>query len=144
MLHLVLQFTFDDVLQHASQDEVFQVSLLAHILAPTVKHTVSLWQSMLYLGCSPQSCAVVLIQACADDLVDTVLDGYNATILAYGQTGAGKTYTMTGGKADYKQRGLIPRSIHKVSKSPLGTSIIAKQACMCSCGANMHACMQLC
>ncbi len=55
-----------------------------------------------------------MLQACADDLVDTVLDGCNATILAYGQTGAGKTYTMTGGKADYKQRGLIPRSIHKV------------------------------
>lgn len=55
-----------------------------------------------------------MLQACADDLVDTVLDGCNATILAYGQTGAGKTYTMTGGKADYKQRGLTPRSIHKV------------------------------
>ena len=58
-----------------------------------------------------------MLQACADDLVDTVLDGCNATILAYGQTGAGKTYTMTGGKADYKQRGLIPRSIHKVQAS---------------------------
>lgn len=42
LLHLVLQFTFDDVLQHASQDEVFQVSLVAHCLAPTVKHVVSL------------------------------------------------------------------------------------------------------
>ena len=58
-----------------------------------------------------------LLKACADDLVSTVLDGCNATILAYGQTGAGKTYTMTGGKADYQQRGLIPRSIHKVSCS---------------------------
>ena len=54
------------------------------------------------------------LKACANDLVSTVLDGCNATILAYGQTGAGKTYTMTGGKADYEQRGLIPRSIHKV------------------------------
>lgn len=95
---------------------------------------------MLYLGYSPELCAVTLIQACADDLVDTVLDGYNATILAYGQTGAGKTYTMTGGKADYKQRGLIPRSIHKVSNPSPGTSIIAKQACMRSCNASMHTC----
>lgn len=55
-----------------------------------------------------------VLKACADDLLSTVLDGCNATVLAYGQTGAGKTYTMTGGKADYKQRGLIPRSIHKV------------------------------
>lgn len=38
--------------------------------------------------------------------------------MAYGQTGAGKTYTMSGGKVNYKQRGLIPRSIHQVSKPP--------------------------
>jgi hypothetical protein len=30
------------------------------------------------------------------DLVESALDGHNVTILAYGQTGAGKTYTMLG------------------------------------------------
>lgn len=29
-------------------------------------------------------------------LIDGVLDGYNATVFAYGATGAGKTYTMLG------------------------------------------------
>ena len=29
-------------------------------------------------------------------LVDSVLDGFNGTIFAYGQTGTGKTYTMEG------------------------------------------------
>lgn len=29
-------------------------------------------------------------------LVDSVLNGFNGTVFAYGQTGAGKTYTMEG------------------------------------------------
>ncbi len=33
----------------------------------------------------------------AHDSVAAVLDGFNSTIIAYGQTGTGKTYTMTGG-----------------------------------------------
>jgi hypothetical protein len=42
-------------------------------------------------------------EACAQEAVQTVLDGVNCTIMAYGQTGAGKTYTMTGGKANFQQ-----------------------------------------
>lgn len=34
---------------------------------------------------------------CCKGIVDCVLDGFNGTIMCYGQTGAGKTYTMTGG-----------------------------------------------
>ena len=30
------------------------------------------------------------------DLVQSVLDGFNGTIFAYGQTGTGKTFTMQG------------------------------------------------
>ena len=32
----------------------------------------------------------------ARGVVDAVLEGYNGTVLAYGQTGTGKTYTMNG------------------------------------------------
>ena len=35
-------------------------------------------------------------------------------LFSYGQTGAGKTYTMEGGRAP-EQRGIIPRTIAKVS-----------------------------
>jgi kinesin family protein 3/17 len=38
-----------------------------------------------------------IYEQCAFSLVDNVLDGYNGTIFAYGQTGCGKTYTMMGG-----------------------------------------------
>jgi len=36
-------------------------------------------------------------------LVDSVLEGFNGTIFAYGQTGTGKTYTMEG-KLEYMHR----------------------------------------
>ncbi|XP_014215854.1 kinesin-like protein KIF3B [Copidosoma floridanum] len=47
-------------------------------------------------------------------LVISVLDGFNGTIFAYGQTGTGKTYTMEGSKADVDNRGVIPRSFDQI------------------------------
>ncbi|CAF4506457.1 unnamed protein product, partial [Rotaria magnacalcarata] len=44
-------------------------------------------------------------------LVENVLEGYNATVFAYGQTGCGKSFTMQGLPAPGSpQRGVIPRS----------------------------------
>ncbi|ETN15830.1 hypothetical protein F442_01883 [Phytophthora nicotianae P10297] len=50
------------------------------------------------------------------DVVDGALSGYNGCILAYGQTGAGKTYTMSGGgpRRRFEDRGLIARSLSRV------------------------------
>ncbi|XP_037086566.1 kinesin-like protein KIF3B [Pollicipes pollicipes] len=47
-------------------------------------------------------------------LVDSVLQGFNGTIFAYGQTGTGKTYTMEGVRDDPDQRGIIPRSFDHI------------------------------
>lgn len=47
------------------------------------------------------------------DLVQSAVDGYNVTIFAYGQTGAGKTHTMYGGDTEESQ-GLVPRVIEEL------------------------------
>jgi len=52
-----------------------------------------------------------VFECCAQDVVRSVMDGYNGTIMAYGQTGAGKTHTMTGGHVGFADRGIVPRAI---------------------------------
>lgn len=47
-------------------------------------------------------------------LVESVLDGFNGTIFAYGQTGTGKTFTMQGVKSDPELRGIIPNSFEHI------------------------------
>ncbi|KAH8270326.1 hypothetical protein KR018_008024 [Drosophila ironensis] len=46
----------------------------------------------------------------ARPIVDKVLEGYNGTILAYGQTGTGKTYTMSGNPDSPQTKGIIPNA----------------------------------
>uniref|UniRef100_A0A182P728 Kinesin-like protein n=1 Tax=Anopheles epiroticus TaxID=199890 RepID=A0A182P728_9DIPT len=46
----------------------------------------------------------------ARPIVDKVLEGYNGTILAYGQTGTGKTYTMSGNADSPQTKGIIPNT----------------------------------
>ncbi|KAM4041045.1 kinesin-like protein KIF3C isoform 1-T1 [Anomaloglossus baeobatrachus] len=47
-------------------------------------------------------------------LIDSVLQGFNGTIFAYGQTGTGKTYTMQGMWVDTDKRGVIPNSFDHI------------------------------
>ncbi len=50
--------------------------------------------------------------AACDEIVRGVMEGYNGTVLAYGQTGAGKTFTISGGQG-FAQRGVVPRAISR-------------------------------
>ncbi|XP_075893676.1 kinesin-like protein KIF3C [Nelusetta ayraudi] len=47
-------------------------------------------------------------------LIDSVLEGFNGTIFAYGQTGTGKTYTMQGAWMDPEKRGVIPNAFDHI------------------------------
>ncbi|XP_040850846.1 kinesin-like protein KIF9 isoform X3 [Ochotona curzoniae] len=55
----------------------------------------------------------LVYETVAQDVVSQALDGYNGTIICYGQTGAGKTYTMTGATENYKHRGILPRALQQ-------------------------------
>lgn len=48
------------------------------------------------------------------------LEGYSAAILAYGQTGAGKTHTLLGKLGDEEQCGVLPRSIRSLGLAVAG------------------------
>ena len=52
--------------------------------------------------------------SCVQEITSRLMDGYNGTLMAYGETGAGKTYTMTGATDNYPLRGIIPRAISQV------------------------------
>ncbi|XP_068605314.1 kinesin-1 heavy chain [Brachionichthys hirsutus] len=52
--------------------------------------------------------------ACAQRIVKDVLEGYNGTIFAYGQTSSGKTHTMEGNLHDTDAMGIIPRIVQDI------------------------------
>jgi len=53
-------------------------------------------------------------QGSAAHIVQDVLNGYNGTIFAYGQTSSGKTHTMEGVLGDPEKQGIIPRIVNDI------------------------------
>ena len=45
---------------------------------------------------------------------ENVIQGYNGTIFAYGQTGTGKTFTITGVPDDPVNKGIMPRAFENI------------------------------
>jgi len=43
-----------------------------------------------------------------------VIEGFNGTIFAYGQTGTGKTHTITGVATDEDLKGIMPRAFENI------------------------------
>ena len=60
---------------------------------------------------NPSSTQKEVFDYVATPVVANVLEGFNATIFAYGQTGCGKTHTMSGDINSESLKGLIPRTI---------------------------------
>ena len=55
-----------------------------------------------------------LFEAAVKGHVDSVVDGYNGTVFAYGQTAAGKTHTMLGSKSN---PGVLPLAVNEIMEA---------------------------
>jgi kinesin family protein 3/17 len=62
----------------------------------------------------PESTQADVYNDVARPIVENVLEGYNGTIFAYGQTGTGKTFTMEGVYKVPELKGIIPNSFAQI------------------------------
>ncbi|KAF2815125.1 kinesin-domain-containing protein [Mytilinidion resinicola] len=67
---------------------------------------------------SPAADQGIIFDEVVAPILDEVLSGFNCTIFAYGQTGTGKTYTMSGDISDMLPQpdaaGIIPRALYSL------------------------------
>lgn len=57
---------------------------------------------------------VNIFKLCTMPILESVIEGYNGTIFAYGQTGTGKTFTMEGVVKDENLMGMTPRTFRYI------------------------------
>ena len=65
-------------------------------------------------------------------MVDEVLQGFNCTVFAYGQTGTGKTHTMTGDMSSPEGSGVIPRAVGHIFRYLNGLGGVNEFTVKCS------------
>ncbi|EEQ29702.1 Kinesin-related motor protein [Microsporum canis] len=70
---------------------------------------------------SPAADQAIIFEDVVTPILNEMLSGYNCTIFAYGQTGTGKTYTMSGDMTETlgllsDGAGIIPRILHALFK----------------------------
>ena len=59
------------------------------------------------------SSQVDVYQEVGEPVLTNIMDGFNGTIMAYGQTSSGKTHTMQGYDLnDREAKGIIPRIVN--------------------------------
>ena len=68
----------------------------------------------------------------AKPVVEEVFNGFYATVFVYGQTGAGKTFTMEGSHNDEELKGITPRSVDYIFDRIATTSDAYEYTVACS------------
>eukprot|EP01015_Nassula_variabilis_P008644 TRINITY_DN16858_c0_g1_i1.p2 TRINITY_DN16858_c0_g1~~TRINITY_DN16858_c0_g1_i1.p2 ORF type:complete len:205 (+),score=33.28 TRINITY_DN16858_c0_g1_i1:115-729(+) len=67
----------------------------------------------------------------AKPVIESVLQGFNGTVFAYGQTSSGKTHTMQGPDIDDSQlKGIIPRMVTTVFETIMNSSEYIEYTCL--------------
>ena len=78
----------------------------------------------------PSTDQIEVFNTCAKPIVNDVLEGFNGTLFAYGQTGTGKTYTMEGNVNDNDLKGIMPRTFEyifeKVKQAPKNVEYLVR------------------
>lgn len=69
-----------------------------------------------FLGLFKYDAIFVLIFNVSSLHRDLHVSHISGTMMCYGQTGAGKTFTMCGATENYQHRGMIPRAISQLFK----------------------------
>ncbi|XP_062813853.1 kinesin-like protein KIF9 isoform X2 [Anolis carolinensis] len=105
-----------DVLKFRADNKTIDVFVERDVSKGVVNNKQTNWSFKLD-GVLHNASQDMVYNVLATGLVSQALNGYNGTIMCYGQTGAGKTYTMTGMTESYLNRGIIPRAIQQVFKS---------------------------
>ncbi|OIR58872.1 MAG: kinesin-like protein [Amphiamblys sp. WSBS2006] len=93
-----------DVAERASIEDHPRVAIGAHIFCFDEIHTQSGTQEEVF-------------ERNILEVVESIVGGYNSTVIAYGQTGSGKTHTMGtgfGGQEDPQARGILPRTVQLI------------------------------
>ena len=84
------------------------------IVHPQSEHNDSLQFKFDYCF-SPAASQETVYNIAARPIVEAVMQGFNGTVFAYGQTSSGKTFTMTGPSIEDKETmGIIPRMVSTV------------------------------
>lgn len=73
-----------------------------------------------------------LYETAVAPMVDEVLQGFNCTVFAYGQTGTGKTHTMTGDMQNQNEAGVIPRAVGHIFRYLNGLGGVNEFTVKCS------------
>ncbi|NWV39325.1 KIF9 protein, partial [Grantiella picta] len=105
-----------DMIKLGSDKKSIDIYIKKHPRGGAVNNTQTDWSFKLD-GLLHNASQELVYETVAKDVVSKALRGYNGTIMCYGQTGAGKTYTMTGATSEYKHRGIIPRAIQQIFKA---------------------------